>query len=198
MPLTLSPAITHTRRCAAVVSATCRACLPLPPRSSDRLASQAAHPTVCAGLCAAQTNTVGPARGGTGDGRKAAQHVLLRSGGAGAGFPRDPACPQPTTAWRTLPRTIPSETQAHRHPRRPHCVVYTPVPSPLYPLAPLPTHGSKHAVQGRLATPQTPPSIIHPCVPVRTGTSLSIPPVTTCRTYAAGAYIGRQESCRQS
>ena len=56
MPLTLSPAITHTRRCAAAVSATCGACLPLPPRSSDRLASQAAHPQ-CALGCVAHTHT---------------------------------------------------------------------------------------------------------------------------------------------
>ena len=153
----LSPAITHTWRCAEWQGP--------PPAERVRLPSRTQlqpphklHPTVCAGLCAAQTNTVGPARGGTGDGRKAAQHVLLRSGGAGVGgFPRDPACPQPTTAWRTLRRTIPSETQAHRHPRRPHRVAYTPVPSPLYPLAPLPTHGSKHAVQGGLATPSPKP-----------------------------------------
>ena len=108
---------------------------------------------------------------------------------------RFPARPRQPTAHNCMAHPAPHKTRQrhmHRHLRRPHRVAYTPVPSPLYPLAPLPTHGSKHAVQGRLATPKTPPSIIHSCVLVRTGTSLSIPPVTTCRTSVAGAYIGRQ------
>ena len=115
----------------------------------------------------------------------------------GGGSRATPPAHSLTTAWRTLRRTLPARDARTPTPAPPApCAACTPGPSPLYPLASLPTHGSKHAVQGRLATPQTPPSIIHPCVPVRTGTSLSIPPVTTCRTSVAGAYIGRQESCR--
>jgi hypothetical protein len=85
----------------------------------------------------------GPARGGRGGTRPHGTHFSAAA--ARVAFPRDPARPQPTTAWRTLRRTLPArDTRAD--PRRVACTIG---PSPLSTAA----HARiNHAVQGRPRT----------------------------------------------
>jgi hypothetical protein len=85
----------------------------------------------------------GPARGGRGGTRPHGTHFSAAA--ARVAFPRDPARPQPTTAWRTLCRTLPArDTRAD--PRRVACTIG---PSPLGTAA----HARiNHAIQGRPRT----------------------------------------------
>ena len=171
----LSPAITHTWRCAEWQGPPPAERVRLPSRTQLQPPHKLHTPQPAPG-CVAHKHTqwallmAGEAAPQLPHGTRTA--CSCAAAARGRGFSRDPACPQPHNCMAHPAPHKTRQRHMHRHLRRPHRVAYTPVPSPLYPLAPLPTHGSKHAVQGRLATPQTPPSIIHPCVPVRTVTSL--------------------------
>jgi len=115
------PATAHTRRCAAGRDRRLRSgARGSPSHTQLHPASQAAHPTACAGLCGTHTQRAPHLwrASGTGDRRTAARETLLCSGCTGLS-PRDPACSQPTTAWHTLRRTLPPETHARTRARRP-------------------------------------------------------------------------------
>ena len=109
----------HTRRCAAGRDRRLRSVAPgTQPQPPHKLHT----PTAFAGLCGAHTQWAllvagerhrRPQGGHTAQARHAPPQRLHGA------FPCDSACPQPTTAWHTLRRTLPPETHARTRARRP-------------------------------------------------------------------------------